>query len=83
MSLLSLKPVAVAAGDRVAAALSAELDEAIEAAPRYQMEVSVEAGPLEAGGGGMAPEAWAEMLDRVGGALRVLAEGAFMRRFST
>ena len=37
------------------------------------MEVSVEAGPLETGGG-MAPEAWAEMLDRVGGALRVLAE---------
>ena len=74
VSLLSLKPVAVAAGDRVAAALSAELDEEIEAAPRYQMEVSVEAGPLEAGGGGMAPEAWAEMLDRVGGALRVLAE---------
>ena len=75
VSLLSLKPVAVAAGDRVAAALSAELDEAIEAAPRYQMEVSVEAGPLEAGDG-MAPEAWAEMLDRVGGALRVLAEEA-------
>ena len=38
-----------------------------------QMEVSVEAGPLEASVL-MAPAAWAEMLDRVGGALRVLAE---------